>query len=231
MSAVLDQLMDELVRRADPQVKEQLARFGIPNQKAWGIPMPQLHRLAQRYRYDHQLALALIAQEVHEAKILAALVCPARELSREEVEHFRQALYSWDLVDQFCGRVFQKTPYAWDLPGQWLPDQGEMLRRSGAVMIVALAVHHKNKADTDFLSFLSLLEPYLDDERNFVFKANSWALRSLGKRSLFLHQEVQDFAHHLVSLSSKQSQKLGKEVLRNINRSSVLQRLAKRDEH
>jgi 3-methyladenine DNA glycosylase AlkD len=58
-------------------------------------------------------------------------------------------------------------------------------------MIMSIALHHKKMPDTEIAQFYPLLKDYIFDDRNFVRKAISWALRTIGKRSLFLNMEIQ----------------------------------------
>jgi len=61
------------------------------------------------------------------------------------------------------------------------------VRRAGPALITWLAVHDKKAGDAHFVGFLRLIEANADDERNFVKKAVSWALRQIGKRNCALN--------------------------------------------
>ena len=54
-------------------------------------------------------------------------------------------------------------------------------------MMACLAAHDKNAKDAAFLKFLPMIEKGAADERNFVKKGVSWALRHLGHRNAALH--------------------------------------------
>lgn len=57
-------------------------------------------------------------------------------------------------------------------------------------MMAWLAVHRKKEPEETFVGFFPAIEAVAEDERNFVKKASSWALRQLGKRSLFLNKQA-----------------------------------------
>ena len=59
----------------------------------------------------------------------------------------------------------------------------EFVRRGGFVLMACLALHDKAAPDERFLAFLPLIEEGARDERNFVKKGVSWALRAIGRRS------------------------------------------------
>jgi 3-methyladenine DNA glycosylase AlkD len=173
-----------------PGFRLKMAGFGIPNANALGIPMPVLRDAVKPYKGDASLALDLFESEYHEAKMAAGLIFPPKNLNLDQADYFMDGLYSWDLVDQFCGTLFQKASFARELPFLWSPLPGEFQRRSGLVMILVIAIHHKKLSDQELLIYLPLVKEQIDDERNFVKKANSWVLRTLGKRSPELNKYI-----------------------------------------
>lgn len=184
------QFITGLEELADLSHRAKLSHFGVPNANALGVKMPLIRDFCKPFRGDKDLALSLFQSNIHEAKMSAAFIYPAKNLDEETADLFMQGLYSWDLVDQFCGSLFQKASFAEQLPWLWAPLPGEFQRRSGLVMILSMAIHHKKVPDLKFLDYLPLVEDCIYDDRNFVKKANSWVLRTLGKRSSFLNAEV-----------------------------------------
>lgn len=187
-----EKFIESILPLANPEFAEGLKRFGIPNTKALGLRMPQLRAASKSYAKNKALAQALYQMPIHEAKLAAAFIDDPAELKLEEAEVYWQEFYSWDLVDQFCNSLLVKADFAHDLPFLWTPAPGEFQRRAGIVMIVAIALHHKKMPDQELAKFYPLLKEYIYDERNFVRKAISWALRTIGKRSLFLNREIQN---------------------------------------
>lgn len=185
--------IDGLYALSDESYRQKLFGFGIPAENAIGVRMPQLRTYVKSHRGDAILALELFESDIHEAKLAAGLIYPGKDLNAEQADRFMEGLYSWDLVDQFCGSLFQKANFAEELPFLWAPLPGEFQRRSGLVMILALSIHHKKLPDQELLKYLPLVKEYMHDERNFVKKANSWVLRTLGKRSPWLNAEIRNF--------------------------------------
>ncbi len=187
-----DEFIESLLPLADPEFAAGLKRFGIPNKKAMGLRLPQIREAVKPYKNNPHLAHQLYQMPIHEAKLAAAFIDNPKELSLTQAEIYWQEFYSWDLVDQFCNSLFVKSELAQELPFLWTPAEGEFQRRAGIVMIVAIALHHKKMPDQDLAKFYPLLQRYIFDERNFVKKAISWALRTIGKRSLYLNTQVQE---------------------------------------
>ena len=90
---------------------------------------------------------------------------------------------SWDLCDQCCSNLIDKTPYAYRKAAEWCKDEREFVKRAGYTMMAVLAVHDKEASDARFISFLSLIKEGTTDKRNFVKKSVNWALRQIGKRN------------------------------------------------
>ncbi len=223
-----DQFIDGLVPYADEAHRNKLADYGISVSNALGVRMPILKSYSKAHRGNKELALELYASDYHEAKLACALIFPPKDLNLEQADRFMEGFYSWDMVDQFCGYLFQKSEFARDLPFHWTPLPGEYQRRSGLVMILALSIHHKKMSDKELLEYLPLIKDYINDERNFVRKAHSWVLRTLGKRSPWLNEQIKSFIQKEWQLSNgKFKYWAATDAWRELNDPKVLARIAK----
>ena len=99
-------------------------------------------------------------------------------------------LDSWDVCDAVCGNLFDRTPFALDKAVGWTERQPEFERRAGFVLMACAAVHRKDLADTAFAGLLPTNREASTDDRTYVKKAVSWALRQIGKRSLGLNAKA-----------------------------------------
>ena len=132
---------------------------------------------------------------------------------------------SWDVCDQVCSNLFRHTPYAWDKAVQWSARKQAFVKRAGFVLMAGLAVADKPADDKRFIPFLELIESAASDERNFVKKAVNWALRQLGKRSLYLHRKAVAAAKRIQKQESKAAQWGAKDALRELLDEKQLARL------
>lgn len=176
-------LLQALHEAADPAFAKKMQHFGIRHDvPAFGVRMPVLRAMAKPYRRQHELALALWAEPYHEAKILATLVEDYAQVTRAQADHWSAELYSWDVCDQWCSNGLYQTELAPQLIEAYAASEAEFVRRVAFVLIAVRAVKAKKVPDGDFLPYLELLQQYAFDERIYVKKAISWALRSIGKR-------------------------------------------------
>lgn len=225
MKKTVNQILKQLRAGANPVFAEKMARYGIDNNRALGWRTPLLKELAKPYRKNQALAMALYQQNYHETKLLTAFVGDYKQITLTEADVLTAGFYSWDVVDQICANLFAKASFAWQLPQRYAIRLAEYERRAGVVMVVQLAQKHKNCADDNLLQFLPLLKECALDDRNFVKKAVSWALRTLGKRSRFLNEAVQSFAQELLRSSSASAQWIGRDTLKEITQDKYINRL------
>jgi 3-methyladenine DNA glycosylase AlkD len=133
---------------------------------------------------------------------------------------------NWAIVDTLCFKLFDQTPHAWTKAGQWSRRREEFVRRAGLVLLACLALHDKRSADKRFLGSLRLIEQAASDERNFVRKAVSWALRAIGRRNRALNAAAVQTARRLAASTNRAARSSGKEALRELTNPKVQRRLS-----
>src|SRR5688572_29482632 len=109
---------------------------------------------------------------------------------------------------------------------KWSASPREFVRRGGFVLMACLAAHDKAAPDGRFLPFLKLIEKGAGDDRNFVKKGVSWALRGIGRRSRALHAAALPVAKRLAASEKAAARWVGKDALRDLTNPKVLARLA-----
>ncbi|MCU7496052.1 MAG: DNA alkylation repair protein [Ignavibacteria bacterium] len=220
---------DEVIEYIKSNYNEEnvrgMARFGISPVNTFGVSMPMLRSLAKVIGKDHRLALELWETGIHEARILAALTDDPRLVTPPQMEKWVCDFESWDVCDQTCSNLFDKTPFAYRKAHEWSLRPEEFVKRAGFVLMAALAVHNKKADDEMFLEFLSVIEREACDERNFVKKAVNWALRQIGKRKLGLMAPAKKTAERILKLDSKSARWIARDALRELNDEKILARI------
>src|SRR6266849_9945545 len=138
-----EQIIADLKLHANAQAVEGMARFGIRPAQALGISIPTLRKMAKEIGKNHMLALELWDSGIHEARILASMIAEPQLVSAELMEEWVNDFDSWDVCDQVCGNLFDKTPYAYQKATEWCQQEKEFVRSAGFVMMAELAVHDK----------------------------------------------------------------------------------------
>jgi 3-methyladenine DNA glycosylase AlkD len=204
----------ELKRLSSAKVRAGMARYGLPNDKAWGVGVGEIQKLGKRLGKSQALADALWATDVYEARLLASFVGEVDKLTPKLMDRWCRDFDNWGVVDTVCFKLFDQSPHAWDRIEPWTKLKGEFQRRAGYVLLACVAAHTDGIPDEKFLRYLPLIERGATDERNFVKKGVSWALRMVGLQSPGLRKACTALAKRLTESESASAKWIGREALR-----------------
>jgi 3-methyladenine DNA glycosylase AlkD len=219
-------VLEELRARSDPKNIEGMKRFGISGEKIYGIPVPILRSLARKIGRDHALAAELWASGIHEARLIATMVDEPKLVTEKQMEDWVQNFDSWDVCDQCCGNLFDRTEFAVAKAKEWSSSKEEFVRRAGFAMMAELAVHDKAMGDDRFEEFLTIIEETGgDDDRNFVKKAVNWALRQIGKRNPRLNRKAIEVSRRMLKEESKTAKWIATDALKELSGDAVQNKL------
>src|SRR5262245_32513288 len=222
------EVVDRLRKSANKSVRDGMTRYGIPNDNAFGVPVGKIQKLGKELGRNHELALGLWETGIYEARMLAAFVDDPRLVTPAQMDRWCRDFDSWGIVDTVCFKLFDETPHAWKKVEQWSKRKDEFQRRASFALLACLGVHDKQATNEQFIRCLPLIERAAKDERNFVKKGVSWALRVIGRRNIRLNKAATELAQKLAASSDPTSRWLGKEALREFNRPLVRRQLEKR---
>ena len=213
---------------ANPKAVEGMARYGINPENTYGVSVPNLRKIARETGKDHDLAQQLWASGIHEARLVASMIDQPKLVTGEQMESWVKDFDSWDVCDQCCSNLFDKTRLAYQKAAEWSQREEEFVRRAGFALMAALAVHDKKAADEEFLKFLPLIKKASTDGRNFVKKAVNWALRQIGKRNLNLNKAAIKTAGEIQQIDAGSARWIAADAIRELTGEAVQKRLAKK---
>lgn len=193
-----------------------MARYGINTKNAYGASMPVIRQIAKQIGENHSLSLQLWKSGIHEARILAGIIDNPDEVTEKQMENWVKDFYSWDVCDQVCTNLFDRTGFAVKKVIQWSKRKEEFVKRAGFTIIAGLAVHNKTMTDKEFEKFFHLINKESTDDRNFVRKAVNWALRNIGKRNLNLNKKAIKLAQKLKNSENKTARWIGSDAYREL---------------
>lgn len=233
-----DQTLKAIVRQlnsmADPEIVKYNARVGLGKAKSLGIPTPQLKKLAAEIRNTtndrHALAGQLWSTGVYDARAVAFMIDDPKQVTIEQMEIWAADFDNWGTVDGTCCYLFCRTPYAYQKAFEWAEREPAFEKRAGFSMMAYLALHDKKADDEMLAEFLPVIERHANDDRNFVKKAVNWALRQIGKRSLFLNQLAISAAQRIHAQNSRSARWIATDALRELESPAVKARLAAKED-
>jgi 3-methyladenine DNA glycosylase AlkD len=217
-----------LKRMASKKVRDGMARFAIPSDKAFGVSVGAMRQLAKKLGRSHELAAGLWESGWYEARMMAAFVDDPTEVTPAQMDRWCGEFDNWAICDTVCFHLFDRTRHAWKKLAPWAKLKEEFPKRGAFALLWGLTVHDKAADDEKFAQGLVLIERAATDERNFVKKAVNMALRAIGKRNRELHALAVATAQRLAESKDATARWNGKDALRELASSSVRRRLAKK---
>lgn len=225
---MVPEVMTWLKQTGSPQAAAGLSRYGLPTDRAFGISVAALRTYAKRIGTDHALALKLWKTGWLEARILASFLADPEKVTPAMMDDWCRDFDNWGTTDTACFTLFDRSPHAWKKAKQWVKRKPEFEKRAGFVLMACLAAHDKTATDPAFIAFLPLIEKGASDERNFVKKGVSWALRHIGHRNATLHAAAVKTATKLAASTDRTERWIGKDALRDLLRPAVMKKVKNR---
>jgi 3-methyladenine DNA glycosylase AlkD len=207
--------------------RQGMKRYGIRIDRALGISHGVQRDIAKKIKRNHERAFELWKSGIMEAQFIASATADPKRFTKADARRWAAGFDSWDIVDGVSD-LFVDTDHWRDLIEEFAADQREFVRRTAFAMMAWSVVHRKKEPDQTFRTFLPLIEAHAKDERNFVKKAVSWALRSIGKRNAELNAAALALSERLAAMEDRTARWIGKDAIRDLTGEKTLARLAKK---
>ena len=224
-----NEVVAALKRLATKSTRDGMTRYAIPNDKAFGVSMSDIQKLAKTVGRNHELALALWETGWYESRMITAFIDEPERVTKSQMDRWCREFDNWAICDTLCFKLFDQTPHAWSKVVEWSSKEDEYVKRAAFALLASLAGHDKSATDKQFLDCLPLIERAATDERNFVKKGVSWALRGLGRRNARLNKAALELAERLANSSDKSSRWIGREAIRELKGRVVVKQLATKE--
>ena len=219
-------VISELRRRSSKRVREGMSRYGIPSDKAFGVSVGDMRRLAKRLGRSHALAESLWKTGWYEARMLATFVAEPERVTSAQMDRWCKDFDSWAICDTACFHLFDRSPHAWGRIAAWSRRKPEFEKRAAFALLACLALHDKSAETERFAGALPMIEKASLDERNFVKKSVSWALRAIGRRNGELHAAAVAASMRLAGSDNAAARWIGRDSLRELTGAVVERQMA-----
>jgi 3-methyladenine DNA glycosylase AlkD len=223
-----NEVIIKLKSMGNPKNVEGMARFGINPKNNLGISIYKLRPLAKEIGRNHELSLKLWNSGIHDARLLAVFLEDPKKLTEAQMELWVKDFDSWDVCDQVCTSLFDRTPFAWKKVYEWAKRDEEFVKRGSFSIIAGLSVHDKKSPDEKFEELFLVIKKASTDERNYVKKAVNWALRNIGKRNLSLNKKAIKVAKEIKNIDSKSARWIASDAIRELTSSKIQDRVSKK---
>jgi 3-methyladenine DNA glycosylase AlkD len=193
-----------------------MARYAIPSENALGVAMKDIRALGTKLGRHQELAAALWETGVYEARMLCSFVGEPERLTSGQMDRWCKDFDSWAICDAMCFNLFDRSPHAWEKVTQWSKKRGEFEKRTAFALLWSLSLHDKRADDRQFIRSLVLIERAADDERNFVKKAVTMALKAIGRRDRVLSAAAVATARRLAASEDATARWIGSDALKEL---------------
>jgi 3-methyladenine DNA glycosylase AlkD len=224
------QVIDHLRSIGSEKNRQGMKRYGIKIERALGISHGVLREIAKTIKQNHARAFELWTSGIMEARFIASVTADTKQFTAQDARNWAADLDSWDIVDGVSDLFVACNDWL-VLIKEFAADEREFVRRTAFAMMAWASVHRKEEPDSTFLSFFPTLRAYSSDQRNFVWKAVSWALRSIGKRSIILNGAATELARDLASSSDATSRRIGREAVKELGSEMIIAAILRREKN
>jgi 3-methyladenine DNA glycosylase AlkD len=207
-----------LEKNSSKSVRDGMARYAIPSDKALGVRMANIQKLGKLLGRDHALALELWKTDVYEARMLCAYIDDIAKVTPAQMDAQARDFDNWAICDTLCFALWVHSPHAFKKIRKWSTSRQEYVKRAAFALLASVSLRGKGKHidDDEILKCLPLIEKASVDERNFVKKGVNWALRGIGRRSPALRKAAIALAKKLAQNEAPAPRWIGKDALRDL---------------
>lgn len=138
--------MDELIKniRTDLRltmngvVSSSMRDKGVDYKMNFGVDIPRLKGIAEKYESNAALAIELWKLDVRELKILSIMLYPVDEFTVENANEWGNEIPNQEIREHLCRYLLQELPYADELVQNWVAESNEGVRLTGFWLYVRL---------------------------------------------------------------------------------------------
>src|SRR5687768_14997015 len=142
-AADAEAVVAKLKRPGTKATRDGMARYAIPSDKAFGVPVGVLRKLGKQLGPSHELAAELWDSGWYEARMLAIFVDEVARVTPAQMDRWCRDFDNWAICDTACFHLFDHTPHAFSKVELWSKRKGEFPKRASFALLASLALHDK----------------------------------------------------------------------------------------
>lgn len=198
MDAILRAIRTDLRLSMNGAVAASMRQMGVNYRMNFGVDIARIKEISAKYEPGKELAEVLWNEEARELKILATMLCPPDEMTREAAHRWAGAITNQELREQACKNLFQVVPFADELVEQWSVHPGEAVRATGYWLLARLCITRAEALDR--MESREVLQHAVEDLKSDSLLLYQSALNALrffgrtsGERAAWVMREVSPF--------------------------------------
>lgn len=164
-------------------VSTSMREKGMNYKMNFGVSLPQLREIANKYKKDTLLAEALWQEDVRELKILAALLYPIENFTPELAESWVLSSPNQEIIEQLSFHLLSELPYAVTLATKWICKEEKKLQIAGYLLLARLCTKNVSLRPDQSLLLLTEGKKIIDTGDLLSTQAVLTAFKRFGRQS------------------------------------------------
>ena len=140
MKEVIKKIRTDLRLSMNGAVSTSMRDKGVDYRMNFGVGIPRINEISEKYKQDKDLAETLWNDDVRELKILATLLYPIEQFSKELAMGWIAEVKDQELREQLCKNLLQNLPYADELVEESTKNSIEYIRSTGYWLFARLCI-------------------------------------------------------------------------------------------
>jgi len=154
---------------------------GLNYKLNFGVSLLKIKEIASSYTPDKELAETLWQEDVRELKILATMLYPIIDFTKDRAGVWVRQIPNQEIREQICLNLFQKLPFASEIVADWTTSTDSNIRTTGYWLLARLMQAKLFTADnTDLISLA--FDDVLSTDNVSLRNAALLALKHSGRR-------------------------------------------------
>lgn len=147
MNDLIKQIRTDLRLSMNGAVSASMRNKGVNYKMNFGVSTPRIKQISEKYSKDKLLAEALWKEDVRELKILATMLYPLEQYTKEDANNWILDNYDQEMREQLCMNLFQNLLFADELVEEWARNEAEYIRATAYWLFARLCIIKSDLVD------------------------------------------------------------------------------------
>jgi 3-methyladenine DNA glycosylase AlkD len=188
MSVAVEDVVRELEQLGTGHNQDVYRKHGVSG-NVFGVSLANLLALGEKYRGNHELALALWESGNHDARLLATMIADPAMVTSALAESWQKTLDNYVITDGFTGLI-AKTTLCRKKMERWTKAKAEWTSRAGFGLLAHLAMRDGTIPNEYFEGYLEIIAREIHARKNRTREAMNTALIAIGMRNPELERKA-----------------------------------------
>lgn len=146
------------------EASQSMRNKGVTYKLNWGVPLPHLKQMAQKYGKNYELAIELWKENIRECKILATLIMPAEKMLPELVDVWMEQLQTQEMAELLAYNLLQYLSFAPVLAYEWVASDRTLWQITGYNLLARLFSNKQEPNERGINEFLDQVQATLEGD-------------------------------------------------------------------